>query len=200
YAQGLARAVAAAVHTYDTQFFPNGEPNSTWPDPGETNWVSYDTEQYAEIFAFMSLVDPDPYARASYATRAHNLVMHVFDEAAKGPSSGDPFRDPAFSTYNRASYWGEAFGLTVDWIYPSLTAEDKATIRQVFLRWCDECVHAATTNEEHPQPVGVENDPALLADKGQLRWAANNYFTAHMRQLTLMSLALDDADDPPVDP
>jgi hypothetical protein len=202
YARGLAPAVAAAVTTYDTQFFPSGEPNPSWPDPGDVNWVGVATEAYAEIFAFMSLVDPDPSARAAHAARARSLLMHVMNEAAKGgdPSSSPaPFRSTIFSTYNRASYWGEAFGLTVDWIYPSLTAEDKATIRTVFLRWSDECLHASTTSEEHPQPVGVMRDPALLADLKQLRWAANNYFTTHMRQLTLMSLALDEADDPPVD-
>ncbi len=202
YARGLRLAVDAATATYDAKFFPGGQPNPSWPDPGETNWVAYATEAYAEMFAFMSLVDPDPSARAAHGARARNLLMHVMNEAAKGvdPSSSPaPFRGAGFSTYNRANYWGEAFGLTVDWAYPYLSTADKATVAAVFRRWCDECVHAATTNEEHPQPVGVTNDIALLADLAQLRWAANNYFTGHMRQLTLMSLALDPADDPPVD-
>ncbi len=202
YAKGLGPAVDAAIATYDTQFFPGGEPNPSWPDPGDVNWVAYATEAYAEIFAFKSRVDPDPGARAAHAARARSLLMHVVGEAAKGvdaSASPAPYRSAIFSTYNRASFWGEAFGLTVDWIYPSLTAADKGAIRQVFMRWSDECVHASTAGEEHPQPVGVTNDPALLSDRKQLRWAANNYFTTHMRQLTLMSLALDEADDPPVD-
>jgi hypothetical protein len=203
YARGLRPAVDAATATYDAKFFPGGQPNPSWPDPGQTNWVAYATEAYAEMFAFMSLVDPDPTARAAHGARARNLLMHVMNEAAKGEDASQspaPFRGSGFATYNRANYWGEAFGLTVDWAYPYFTAADKATLRAVFRRWADDCVNAATTNEEHPQPVGVMNDPALLADKRQLRWAANNYFTGHMRQLTLLSLALDPADDPPVDP
>jgi hypothetical protein len=203
YVNGLAPAVAAAVDTYDTQFFPGGAENPNWPDPGDTNWVAYTTEAYAEMFAFMSLVDPDPANRAVHGARARNLLMHVMNAAVQGldtSASPAPFRGSGFATYNRANYWGEAFGLTVDWAYPYFSAADKATIQKVFLRWSDECVNASTTNEEHPQPVGTLNDPALLSDKQQLRWTANNYYTGHMRDLTLMSLALDPADDPPVDP
>ena len=32
------------------------------------------------------------------------------------------------------------------------------------------------------------------------RMAANNYYLAHARLLTMMALALDPADDPPVNP
>ena len=203
FANGLQPAVNAAIAAYNTQFYPSGQPNPTWPDPGDPNWVEYTTEAYAEMFAFMSLVDPDPTARAAHGQRARNLLMYVMNQAVKGADTSAtpaPFRSPSFSTYNRANYWGEAFGLTVDWAYPYFSAADKATIQKVFLRWSNECVHASTTSEEHPQPIGVVNDPSLLADTTQLRWAANNYYTGHMRDLTLMSLALDPADDPLVDP
>jgi hypothetical protein len=203
YANGLQPAVNAAIQTYNTQFFPNGVENPSWPDDGTPNWVPYATEQYAEIFAFMSLVDPDPSARAAHGQRARNLLMHVMNAAVAGvdtSSNPAPYRASSFSTYNRANYWGEAFGLTVDWAYPYFSAADKATIQKVFLRWSNECVHGATTNEEHPQPIGTVNDASLLADKKQLRWAANNYYTGHMRDLTMMSLALDPADDPLVNP
>lgn len=200
---GLRPAVEQAIATYDRDFFPGGQPNPTWPDPGIDNWVGKCTEAYAEIFAFMSLVDPDPAARAQHAERARRLLMHVIEEAEKGADPDRkkpaPFRSAAFATYNRANYWGEAFGLTVDWIYPSLSAADKARIRKVFMRWSAENVNAATSGNEHPQPVGVMNDPRLLADKKRLRWAANNYYTGHMRQIVLLSLALDQADDPPED-
>lgn len=202
--KGLRVALAQAIATYDKDFFPGGQPNATWPDPGIDNWVGKCTEAYAEIFAFMSLVDPDAAARPVHADRAKKLLMHVIHEAEKGPDpntrSPAPFRGPAFATYNRASYWGEAFGLVVDWIYPSLDAADKASIRKVFLRWGGDNVRAATSGNEHPSPIGLLHDKRLLADTKRLRWAANNYFTAHMRQLTLMGLALDEADDPPVDP
>jgi hypothetical protein len=201
---GLVPAMQQAVTVYDKEFYPGGQPNPIWPDPGITNWVGRATEAYAEFFAFLSLVDPDPAARPVHATRAKNLLMHVIREAAKGEDPDRqkpaPFRGAAFSTYNRASAWGEGFGLTVDWIYPALSADDKALIRKVFLRWSNDNVHGATSGNEHPEPIGVLNDPRLIADKMRLRWSVNNYFTAHMRQLTLFGLSLDAADDPPLDP
>jgi hypothetical protein len=192
-----------AIAVYDKEFFPGGQPNPAWPDPGESNWVKRTTEAYAEFFAFLSLIDPDPVARTAHGNRAKNLLMHAIHEAEKGvetdPQHPAPFRSASFATYNRASEWGEAFPLTVDWIYPLLSAQDKASIRRVFMRWSDENLHAATSGEEHPEPIGLLNDPRLLADRKRLRWAVNNYFTAHMRQLTLYGLSLDEADDPPLD-
>jgi hypothetical protein len=175
-------------------------------DCGNVGYEEYPTESYAELFAFLSLVDPDPAARQDYAQRARTLLMHIMDLAAKGPANKEnvtcngsrqypPFRHPDFFTSDRdrARYHGEAFPLVVDWIYPSLTAQDKATIRQVFLRWSEEII---TAGYHHPEPVGLVNDPQLLADPQQVRFAGNNYFAAHMRNLGLMALALDAADDP----
>ncbi len=201
---GVVPATKQALEIYDKEFYPGGQPNPRWPDPGTDNWVARATEQYAQFFAFLSLVDPDPAARAAHAVRARNLLMVVIRAAEQGKDPdrdhAAPFRGPAFSTYNRANGAGGAFGLTVDWIYPSLSADDKARIRRVFLRWADENVHGATTAQEHPEPIGLLADPRLLADRRQLRWTANNYYTGHMRQLTLYGLCLDPADDPPLDP
>jgi hypothetical protein len=203
--QGLRAALETAVQYTDAHWSwsfrgGTGTPDSGWRDTGSSNWEGDATEAYAEIFAFASLIHPDPAARQESAQRARDLLLYVVREAAKGAAVDQPFRDPAFSTYNRANYWGEAFGLTVDWIYGTLSADDKAVVRTAFLRWASECLTAATAGNEHPQPVGVVQSPELLADKKQLRWAANNYFTGHMRHLTLLSLALDPEDDPPVDP
>lgn len=166
-------------------------------DDGGMAWTEYPTENAAQFFAFLSLVDPDEAARADYAERARTLLMAVIDEAAKGSAEGQRFRDPYFSVFDRSRWWGAGFPLTVDWIYPLLTAEDKATIREVFLRWIGENTTATVTGEyNHPQPVGLVNDPALLANPVLLRWAGNNYFTAHMRNIGLMALAFDVADDP----
>ncbi|HEY3821721.1 MAG TPA: hypothetical protein VGL81_31355 [Polyangiaceae bacterium] len=201
---GIVPAMRQAISVYEKEFFPGGRPNPTWPDTGITNWVGRATEAYAEFFAFLSLVDPDASARAADVTRARNLLMHVIHEAAKGEElegqNPSPFRNVGFATYNRASEWGEAFGLTVDWIYSALNADDKAQIRKVFLRWADDNVRAATSGDEHPEPIGLLDDRRLVADKKRLRWSVNNYFTAHMRQLTLYGLSLDAADDPPIDP
>jgi hypothetical protein len=165
-------------------------------DGGSYAWEEYPTENYAEFFAFLSLVHPDVAAREDYAERARTLLMAVVTEAAKGSAEEEPFRDPAFATADRSRWWGEGFPLTVDWIYASLSADDKTTIREVFLRWVDDNTNATTTDYNHPEPIGVVNDPILLADPVAVRWAGNNYFDAHMRNIGLMALAFDDADDP----
>ncbi|MCB9136117.1 MAG: hypothetical protein H6636_11865 [Anaerolineales bacterium] len=175
-------------------------------DCGNTAYEEYPTEMYAELFAFLSLIDPDPAMREDSAQRARTLLMHIMNLAAQGPAAEEnfvcnetqqypPFRHPEFFTSDRdrARYHGEAFPLVVDWIYPTLTAEDKATIHQVFLRWSEEII---TLGYHHPEPVGVINDPQLLGDLQQVRFAGNNYYAAHMRNLGLMALALDEADDP----
>ena len=190
YREGLAVVAAEAKADMDAGHVPD-------EDSGDTAWVDYPCEMYAELFAFMSLISSDQATRDDYAQRARILLMHVMNEAAKGVGAeGQPFRDPYFATDDRSRWWGEGFALTVDWIYPYLSTEDKATIRQVFLRWCDENTYAYITTYNHPEPIGVVNDPALVSDPIRVRWAANNYYTAHMRNIGLMAMALDPADDP----
>ena len=152
-------------------------------------------EAYTELFAFMSLVAPSEKARHQYATRAHELLMRIINEAAQGPDEGSQIRKHAYAVDDRSRYYGEALPLAVDWIYPTLTREEKATIRAVFLRWSDEIERAEVTTNNHPTPVGAINDPALTRDPIRVRWAGNNYYGAHLRNLGLMALALDPADD-----
>ncbi|HEY1016191.1 MAG TPA: hypothetical protein VGE07_26010, partial [Herpetosiphonaceae bacterium] len=199
YADGLLLLAQRAKEDMDRGDVPNR-------DCGSPEYEEFPTEMYAELFAFMSLIDPDPAARENYAQRARTLLMHVMDIAVLGPSEEEmvcaetqssgplPFRGPRFFSEdsNRARWHGEAFPLVVDWIYPVLTAQDKQTIRTVFLRWSQEIIDRAY---HHPEPVGMVNDPALINDRSQVRWSGNNYFTAHMRNLGLMALALDPADD-----
>jgi hypothetical protein len=166
-------------------------------DDGSIDWVEYPSESYAQLFAFMSLIHPDQAQRDDYASRARTLLMVIMNEAVKGAAEGQPWRDPAMSVFNRSRWWGESYGLTVDWIYAYLSAEDKATIRTVFLRWADENTNATVTGEfNHPQPIGVVNDPQLVSNPYGTRWAINNYFAAHMRNIGLMALSFDAADDP----
>jgi hypothetical protein len=162
-------------------------------DPGAPGYSQYPTELYAELFAFLSLVDPDAAARADDAARARTLLMHAVNEAAKGLAAGEPFRDPQFATDDRSRWNGEGFPLAVDWIYGSLTAQDKATLRGVFLGWIDQDIH---DSYNRPVPEGVVFDPALVADPALVRWSANNYATAHMRNIGLMAMSFDAADDP----
>jgi hypothetical protein len=219
YKNGLSVAAAIAKADVDAKWnWAAGKPNcvdlsqqSCWHDDGSANFIGEATEAYAEFFAFMSLVDPNAANRTQWATRSHVMLMWAMNQAVAGLASNQPFRDPSFSAYNRANYWGEAWPLTVDWIYPSLTTADKATIRTVFKQWANHLLTVSTAGDEHPQPVGVYNSPKLLgndpsmtpynqqAAQVQLRWAANNYFLGHMRELALMSMAIDTTDDPPTD-
>ena len=209
YQQGLLPQLNQAITAYNTQFFPNGSPNANYPDPGDSQgYVGLLTEQYAMLFAFHSLIDPSSTARIQHAQRARNLLMYAMNQAAKGPSAGAPFRDPTFALYNRANFTSEAWALAVDWIYnavdaqnqPILTAQDKATIRTVFLQWANQCLTASTTGGDHPTPVGVMNSPLLLPNGNAYRMAANNYYLGHARLVTLTSLVFDPSDDPALDP
>lgn len=186
---GLAAFAKAAAAEMDQGLVPAR-------DTGETDRGLYPTEAYAELFAFMSLIDPSATARAAWAKRARKLLMHVIDIAAKGPLADSPYRDPDFAIDDRSRWYGEAFALTVDWIYDSLTASDKATILKVFSRWVDENGKADITDNNHPVPTGVYNSPSLISSRKRVRWSSNNYYTAHARNIGLMALALDKADDP----
>lgn len=208
WSKGLnAAATSAKAYTDAHWNWATGKPDSKWHDTGSNNWEGDATEAYAEMFAFMSLVDPVAANRADWAKRARLMLMWAINQADTN-APGQPFTSPQFGTYNRANYWGEAWGLTVDWIYGALTAADKAAIRRVFLKWGNAQLNASTAGNEHPQPVGVLNDLRLLGSgptqsaieqqrgQMQLRWAANNYFLGHMRNMTMMAFSFDAADDP----
>jgi hypothetical protein len=209
YANGMQPMLQTAVSLYQTQFFPGGVPNPNYPDPGDVQgYTGYLTEQYAAILAFNSLIDPNPANRITYAQYARNLLMYAMNLAALGHLANAPFRDPMFAVYNRANFSGDQWPLIVDWIYnatdslgnPILTASDKATLRNVFMQWANDCLNASTTGGDHPSPIGTMNSLELLPNNLPYRMASNNYFLGHARILTMMSLVLDPADDPPVDP
>jgi hypothetical protein len=128
------------------------------------------------------------------------MLMYAMNQAAQGHLNGAPFRDPLFAVYNRANGEGEGWPLIVDWIYPTLSAQDKLTIRNVFMQWANDCLNAYTTGGDHPSPIGVTNSTILLPGGKPYRMAANNYYLSHARLLTMMALAIDAADDPPVNP
>ena len=207
---GLASLAAYAKSQMDVTNTSNvpPSPNVPYGDSGTRNYSGqWPTEMYAELFAFMSLLSTDPAVQADYAQRARTLVMYVMNQAILGVDTNDPpaaFRDSRFFSYDsdRPRYFGEGWALTVDWIYPYLSAGDKATIRTVFLRWASEIVNNAYAVP--PTPQGVTNDPSLLinpptrfgAPFNPVRWSGNNYYCAHMRNLGLMAMAFDPADDP----
>ncbi|MGA2118554.1 MAG: hypothetical protein ABSH56_27835, partial [Bryobacteraceae bacterium] len=203
--QGQSGALSTAIGNYSLAF-PGAALNATspapanpYPDFGDTQgYTGILSEENAVILALNSLIDPSPANRAQYAQAARNLLMYAMNQAALGHATGLPFRDPAFAIYNRASGSGHEWPLIVDWIYPVLSAADKATIRQVFLSWAGDCLTAETTGGDNPGTPGLVNSLALLPNNLPYRMASNNYYLAHARLLTMMSLVLDPADDPPL--
>jgi hypothetical protein len=193
YAKGLAVLARNARAAIDKGTVPR-------EDGGSKEYEEYPTEWYAELFAFMSLVEPSARRRADYGRRARTLLMYVIDKALPGRGKPDePFRDPEFSTSDRSRWQGEAFGLTVDWAYPYFSTRDKARTRTVFLRWAKEQFSAYPVDQLEgavPTPGGRTEDPALLRNLKNVRWSLNNYYLAHARNLGLMALALDRRDDP----
>ena len=193
YADGLAVLVADALAEVESGKVPAA-------DGGSDAYEEYPVEVYAELFAFLSLIAPDEAARADFGRRARDLFMYFIGRAEPGPGADDePFRDPEFSTYDRSRWQGEAWGLTVDWAYPYFSADDKARIRGVFLRWAAEQFDSYPVNGLDgtvPGPDGPFNDLALLANPENVRYALNNYYIGHTRNLGLMALALDPEDDP----
>ncbi len=205
----LRTVLNTCISNYTTKFYPNGQPNPTNPDFGDTQgYTGLLTEQNAIVFALFSLIDQDPNARILHAQRARNIIMMAMNEAVKPHASGQPFRDPMFALFNRANFTSECWPLAIDWIYdatdaggnPILTAADKKTIRDVFMVWANDCLNAYVCGGDHPAPIGTFNSTALLPSGNAHRVAANNYYSGHARLVTLMSLCIDPVDDPAVNP
>ncbi len=208
--QNLRTVLATCITNYNAKFYPNGQPAVANPDFGDTQgYTGLLTEQNAIVFALFSLIDPDPDARILHAQRARNLIMRAMNEAVKGHAAGQPFRDPMFALFNRANANSECWPLAIDWIYsatladgvtPILTPADKKIIRDVFMIWSNDCLNAYVCGGDHPAPIGATNTTSLLPNGNAHRVAANNYYSGHARLITLMSLCIDPADDPAVNP
>ncbi len=176
-----------------------------WCDAGGWKTPTFDaTELYAELFAFMALIDPDPTAQEHYRIRAHDMMMWMIDLAgditpqncAANGKAGS-FRRCSFPVGDRAHQAGmEAFPLTVDWIYSSFSSEEKKRITSVFKTWAYEALTSGPTGIGYPQPVGVMNNPALLSKPKRLRWQMNNYSDSQYRTVTMLGSVMDAADDP----
>jgi hypothetical protein len=209
YAKATSVTLKEAVEKYNSAFYPDGKENPKWVYDDTTNYdlppalddgaqantrSGVVTEAYAEFFAYMSLVDPDAAKRELYAGYARNLLMKVMDYVAAIPAGaprGTPFTG-AFAVHDRSRWSGEAWGLTVDWIYPYLSAKDKKTIQKVFLKWAYEL------NNNYRAPLlNGQGTPNVMPD---LRDVTNNYYSGHFRNLVMLSLCMDAADDPPADP
>jgi hypothetical protein len=174
-------------------------------DNGGSTYTPYPTESYAALLAFMSLVDSDATRRARWISTARTALFAVIDEADKGVGPGK-FRSASFASSDRGRWHGESFPLAVDWLYPQLTAAERQRIRRVFLRWCAEdrdgypsVTYYNTHANEVPKDASRRNNPALLdlkdPKRSAIRYAMNNYFMAHARNMFMMANAIDPADD-----
>ena len=228
WAEAMAPMLAEAELIYSSEgevdvnghpiesFFPpslGGAPNPAWADDGTSGVGPNRVETIAQLFAFQSLLEPDPVKKAAYAEKARKLLLYAIDKASKCAAASEslPYCSFIFAYFNRANYIGEAFGLTVDWIYPYLSPDDKALIRKVFLRWSREIAGAVYFAPDldyikPPLDLASKNNTQLLSNtwngnnQRQFRWSANNYYSGSMRNLILMVLALDEGDDPAEDP
>lgn len=190
---------ALGVHELARRFEESMDSGELYDLDVGTPWcgvaTGFDVATGAEVFAFMSLVDQDPARRASYGARAHDLTMYVVDRVL-APEPGKSFHDAAYSTNYRGNFHGEALPLAVDWAYDRFSAAERRKIARVFMRWVGHNLTATISGQDHPEPVGVVNDPVLFADRQRLRTALNNFSASHMRNITLYSLAIDPADEP----
>jgi hypothetical protein len=188
-------------------FVPCSKANpEMWCDTGGYKTPIFDaTETYAELFAFLALIDPNATEQEHYRIRAHDLMMWMVDVAgdvdAKNCTPGGrfvPFRNCAFPDNDRAHQAGmEAFPLTVDWVYSSFSASEKRSITRLFRFWAHQTITAGPTGVLYPVPIGVMNDPSLLANTRQLRWQMNNLGDSQYRSAVMLSLVMDAGDDPP---
>src|SRR5258708_7253366 len=89
YRDSLAALIAEAVKAMDAGQVPA-------QDQGGPGYDQFPTEMVAELFAFMSLIDPDAGRRDNYAKRAHTLLMYEMDKAAGPmyPSAVPPAHKP----------------------------------------------------------------------------------------------------------
>ncbi|UXI69420.1 choice-of-anchor D domain-containing protein [Tahibacter amnicola] len=211
YTQGLRQLATWAAQAMDNHDIPDD-------DNGGSTWSAINTEEYAALFAFMALVDPDPAARPQWAQRGRTLLLHAIGRAdtcmrATPPTQSGAFCTIAFSVSDRSRWTGAAFPLAADWLQaattaggqPVLSAADRATLRRVFLVWSRLSLEAYPNPYNNPPefslPVGTIGEPLLRLGtdlrRHRLRFAGNNYFAGHMRNMGLRAIAIDPADDVP---
>lgn len=182
-----------------------------------TGLSKYKSEQYAMVFAFMSLIETDRAKKQTYIDAARDCLMNVMDKAALGPGTPDengrypPFRHPSWIMADR-SFGAEAFALAVDWLqaHPgALSAADVGKIRKSFLWWGQKANEAYYYSPWNPHRL--VNDPVLLRlappapqdvidKRAAVRDALNNHYANRLKMMILMPLALDPADDVPIAP
>lgn len=211
YQRGLLPLLEAALSDYETLYFPGGVASKPWPDEGDFNCYSprKDVVNHMGVLAFHAMIDPDPVKRLRYAQYARSILMYIADIAAQGHLGGAPYRDPKYAMYNCSHTSSQYFPLTVDWLQdpalvdsqgnPVLSAADKATLRRVFMLWAQDNYNAIVATVRDTTPPLYGNARKLFPNNKADRMAANNYRLGQARALTMLPLAMDAVDDPPLD-
>lgn len=218
YEEGLKKVVAEATQKVDAA--PPGDVLSK-DDGSWSKSYSECSELFAQVFAFMYVLSPDGSSeKAEYGKKAKTLLMNVIDKVYAGlaklpdgttihdmaPGGASHVADPWVGgrfVLDLRTFIQDSIPLTVDWIYPLLSAEDRGKIRTVFVYWSRVITEKAATTGDKDKPIklGVYNDPSLLEledpTRSRARFGLNNWFAMHMRLLGLMALSVDAADDVP---
>lgn len=211
YQDGLRALAATGAQRMDNGTLAAG-------DNAGSTYAEYTREDYATLFALMALIDPDLAARPAWAQRSRTLLMQVLDsvdacQRARPPVTSGRYCQLSFPISDRSRWSGHAFALSVDWLQaaqaadggPVLSAADLATIRRVFLIWSRLSLEAYPNPYNNPPaftlPVGTVGEPLLRQPEDtrrlRIRFAGNNYFAGHMRNMAMRALALDVDDDVP---
>lgn len=221
YAEAGAAATSTAAGTLSIPCGAYKGKSSTntqlWCDAGEyknsDGQTGLDnTEDYAAMFAYVSLVDPDPTESSQAAQRAHDMVMWAINWAetpndlttstcTQVGTNPERFRSCGWINSDRCHQGGcEGFPETVDWVYSTFTAAEKITIRKFFRFETNQALLDGVTGGNgcvlYPSPPAVKNSSQLLSKPSCLRWQMNNLGDESFRGATMMSIVMDAADDP----
>lgn len=211
YQQGIRQLAVQGAQLMDSGALDAG-------DNAGSTWTLYTTEDYAALFALMSLIDPDTAARPQWASRGRAMLLRIMDsvdtcQRANPPISTGRFCQLSFPVSDRSRWSGHSIALAADWLQasrdasanPILNAADIAKIRRVFLIWSRLSMEAYPNPYNNPPefslPVGTIGEPLLRLDtdlrRHRLRFSGNNYFAGHMRNMSMRALAIDPSADVP---
>lgn len=168
------------------------------------------------LYAWMSLVDPTTGNRATWAAHAHDMAMWEINQLCYNAYTGSgpcvardysnvfgTFIGSQFILNNREQYELTPLIEALDWVYPTLTTADKATIANLGHVWGKQLTGAYAFDvtdgtNERVNPVGAESVPVIFnTATSNAPGSSNNYSLSHFQALVFLGMLLDPADDPP---
>lgn len=176
----------------------NGQPSAAYISNQQIG--ASHPELDAALYAFMSQTDPTSSNRPIWTCRAYNLFMYSMNDI--NATSSCYLCQPLILNGNEGSTWSTGAGMTYDWLYSSFSSSDKSSvIIPAFLKYGNIMITNTAVANNHPYPVGVENNPALLNQTlnnsyGIIRTSMNNYSVYQFAAAVSLGIAVDAADDP----